>query len=108
MKLLINDNLTFYYLYKSGPENFEENALEEFNDFIENEGAILDEFCIHHTFVNNYTSCYLLIYPQKVSLDEFNMNTLFSDVLRSFDTPYSLEYAWLGGKGCEFSLRLCI
>ena len=65
MNLLIDKMVTFTYSYTSGPENFEDDTM-----------------------------------------DEFNMNTLFSDVLRSFDTPYYLEYAWLGGAGCEFSFKL--
>ena len=47
----------------------------------------------------------LEIPSQKVSLDEVAMNTLFSEYLFYLD-GYSVEYAKLGGVGCEFCLRI--
>jgi hypothetical protein len=42
------------------------------------------------------------ILPQKVCLNEVDMNTLFSEVF--VHTDYSIGYAWIGGEGCNFSL----
>jgi len=108
MKLLINEQLTLTYLYDCQPESFEEDASELYNDFLENEIKILQAFNVDHAFINNYTSCNLILYPQKVTLDEVAMNTLFSCVLQSFDTPYNIRYVCLGYMGCDFSFELFI
>jgi len=40
------------------------------------------------------------IEPQKITLDEKAMNELFDEVFHAFD----IEYAGLGGAGCDFSI----
>ena len=108
MKLLIDEVLIFYYYYECSSCDFEDDTLEEFNDRVNNQGAILDRFCIHHTFVNNYTNCTLVIYPQKITLDEVDINTLLYEVLMSFDTKFKITYKPLGGEGCHLSLMLSV
>ena len=46
---------------------------------------------------------YIFIEEQKITLDEINVNTLFSEI---FTDECELEYDFLGGRGCEFSLSL--
>lgn len=38
-------------------------------------------------------------------LDEIDMNIVFSEIYSTFDNIH-IEYAGLGGEGCEFSLRM--
>ena len=58
---------------------------------------ILNRFSVN--YIKNEV---LIISPQKVTINEINMNTLFSEVL--FGIPIS--YGFIGGEGCEFSLRI--
>ena len=55
---------------------------------------ILDEFSI------NYEND--VIKPQKIDLDEFDINTLFDEFF-CYDEIH-LEYGFFGGEGCCFSL----
>lgn len=108
MKILINKQLILSYHYDCQPESFEEEALELYNGFLDNEIRILKSLNIDHAFINNYTSCNLILYPQKITLDEVDMNTLFSCVLESFGTLYKIRYSRLGYTGCDFSIELFI
>ena len=65
MKLLIQKPISLYYLYASDPEDFEDDALEEFDDLVKDCSEILDELAVQYSFVNNYTSCYLILHTQK-------------------------------------------
>ena len=106
MKLLIQKPISLSYLYASGPENFENNALEEFNDLVQDCSEILDELAVQYSFVNNYTSCELILHAQKINLEEVDMNTLFYYVLNTFDTRIRLRYVARGGMGCDMCLEL--
>ena len=106
MKLLIQKPISLYYLYASGPEDFEDDALEEFDDLVKDCSEILDELAVQYSFVNNYTSCYLILHTQKINLEETDMNTLFYYVLNTFDTKIRLRYVARGGMGCDMCLEL--
>lgn len=43
------------------------------------------------------------ILPQKIRLHELDMNWLFSEV---FMGEADIEYAWYGGKGCDFAITI--
>lgn len=46
-----------------------------------------------------------IIHAQKVTLDEADMNELFSDFFSELFT-FKLEYAAIGGKGCRFTMSM--
>jgi len=45
----------------------------------------------------------IIIHPQKVTLEETDMNELF---FWAFKNDFHIEYAWLGDSDCDFSLEL--
>ena len=106
MKMLIQKQINLMHCYDAGSENFEEEAYEIYESFVDNELAILDRFGVQYAFVNNYMHCSLTLYEQKIVLDEYNMNTLFFDVLGSFDNDCCIRYVPLGGAGCDFCIEL--
>jgi len=106
MKLLINNQITLTYKYRAGPEDFEDNAYDEYQDFIDYESKLLDSMCIHHTVINHYTSLDFILEVQEITLDEHAMNDLFFSVLNSFDTKFNIKYVPLGGAGCDFCIEL--
>jgi hypothetical protein len=106
MKMLIQKQINLIHCYAAGSENFEEEAYEIYESFVDNELAILDRFNVQYAFVNNYMHCSLTLYEQKIVLDEYNMNILFFDVLDSFDTNYNIRYLPIGGAGCELCIEL--
>ena len=108
MKLLIDTVICLDYAYRSDSENFEEDSQEEFHYVVESCKEILEDFSVQHSFVNNYTSCSLILNVQKIVLDEIDMNTLFYEVLSQFDTDFKITYSTLGGEGCDFSMRLSV
>ena len=108
MKLLIDTVMCLDYAYRSGSENFEKDSQEEFNYLVERCKEILEYFSVQHSFVNNYTSCSLILDVQKIVLDDVDMNTLFYEVLSQFDTDFKITYSTLGVKGCDFSMRLSV
>ena len=106
MKMLIQKQINLMHCYDAGSENFEDEAYEIYESFVDNELAILDRFNVQYAFVNNYTHCSLTLYEQKIVLDEVNMNILFFDVLGSFDDNYNIRYLPMGGAGCDFCIEL--
>lgn len=84
MKAIIDNKLTI----PLSPQNIQEIDFSE-----------LDSFSIHYSFENNN----LIIFPQKINLTEINMNSLYNNW---FMYNCSIEYAGLGGTGCEFSILI--
>jgi abortive infection bacteriophage resistance protein len=78
MKLVINRKLVF--------------------DKAETKEEILKEYSVYHKTMQDF----IIIEPQKVVLDEFDMNVLFDEVI--WNTPISVTP--LGGKGCDFCLTI--
>lgn len=75
----------------------------------EDEGAMffeetLNRFGVHYQTVMDSTTCAITIPVQKIVLDEYNMNTLFHEVLCFIE--HSLIYAPLGGEGCDFAVEI--
>lgn len=67
--------------------------------------ALLKQFGVCHKTVSNDTTTTVTLFPQKVTLDDVDMNTLFFEALHPC-FPYRMEYSPMGGRGCEFAIRL--
>lgn len=106
MKMLIQKQINLIHCYDANSENFEDEAYEIYESFVDNELTILDKFGVRCVLVNNYTHCSLTLYQQKIVLDEYDMNILFFDVLDSFDNKYNIRYLPIGGTGCDFCIEL--
>ncbi len=88
MKLLINTPLT---------ADFDPVVLNEVRELL---SQMRNDYCIFSALdEENHT---VTIRVQKCTLDEVSMNHVFSDLLCYFD--YCIQYAALGGKGCDFSI----
>jgi len=83
MKLYIKEELNF--------------KATEFGD-IETVSEFLKDFVILHKIKGDF----IFIETQKVNLNEIDMNELFDGIFHMF----SIEYAGMGGAGCEFSLNV--
>lgn len=55
----------------------------------------LDGMGVYHTDTE--------ILPQKIHLNEQDMNWLFSEI---FMGEVNIEYAWCGGEGCDFAIEI--
>lgn len=60
---------------------------------------ILKKFTIFYKEDNEH----IFIVEQKITLNEININTLFSEI---FVDECEIKYAYLGGRGCDLSLSL--
>lgn len=102
MKLLIQENLsaTYYGEPDSSPQDIEQDV-----EFWKGITELLDKYSVYYK-LEHKSDCWLFEIPvQKINLSEENMNTLFHEAL--FLLEYELDYAGLGGKGCDFSLEMC-
>ena len=63
------------------------------------------KFNVHHTITVTADRVKLTIEPQKITLDEIDMNTFWHDVLDNFFSIRT-HYAALGGAGCGFALSV--
>lgn len=59
----------------------------------------LNKFAIRNKYIGGGS---ILIEAQKITLDEVNMNDLFSNLLMDFE----ISYGFAGGKGCDFAITL--
>ena len=76
-------------------------------DTLEIADEVCKKFSIAHSFEGDEKSEVLSfsIQAQKITLDEFNVNTLFYTVFDSF-LPVVIEYMSLGGTGCDMALSI--
>lgn len=100
MRLLINYPISYFEKF-----NPEIDTKDAFDEYFKDREEILKEFTVFFKSDLNDKSYQITIDPQKVNLDEINMNTLFFDVLNDFDN-LQLKYSPLGGEGCEFAMKL--
>lgn len=68
-------------------------------DLLDNYKKTLKDFSINYDEIKEY----IFITEQKITLNEQNINTFFSEVL---DGYVKIDYASLGGRGCDFSLSV--
>ena len=102
MKLLIDSDLSYSTTYYPSATD---ETLDEYQDFFSDIEACLNSFNVSCAVTNARSGASVTIYTQKIVLTDENMNTLFADVLTElFDVK--IEYAHLGGRGCEFSMRI--
>ena len=98
MKVIIEQDVSFVITYDEPCEDGTESDLA-----IEIQ-EICSSYAVRFKFSSTSTEDRFTILEQKITLDEWDMNDLFANVLRYAD--YTLEYAWLGGKGCDFALSI--
>ena len=106
MKLLIPlDICTNYTL--SNSQHQKDNLIQEMiQDFEDYQGKILKSFNIAYSINASLYGFVLYIHAQKITLDDIDMNTLFSEVFEYMDFHYSLTYVCLGETGCEMCLEI--
>ena len=101
MKLLINEPLVAKIPLT--PEDGDARADEQ--EGLEYVRHLCQRLCVHATFDESPNQVVMTVAVQKVTLGELVMNELFAEFLGIyFDTK--LEYAALGGAGCDFALRV--
>lgn len=101
MKLLINSTLRYTDSYSPGTSD------EDIDDLYQSWREVTDlcdKLGVHYMFDAPAGSIVFYVYAQKVTLEESCMNELFADVLTYF--KFNLEYAHLGGRGCDMALTL--
>jgi hypothetical protein len=103
MKLLINTPLKYSMTFD--PDIAEEDW-EEWKQFWDDATVFLKFCCIYHTLHLMESGFSFEIGVQKCCLDEQNVNQFFGDILNIFDNKVTIEYAGLGGYGCDFALIL--
>lgn len=106
MKLLIPldicTNYTLSHLqYQEG--GLVQEMIQDFEDY---QGKILKGFSIAYSINTSLYGFVLYIHAQKITLDDIDMNTLFSEVFEYMGFHYSLTYVCLGGTGCEMCLEI--
>jgi hypothetical protein len=66
-----------------------------------------ENYCVYNKIIVGDNHITIIIEPQKIVLDEIDMNTLmyeyFSKIMVNLPT---LSYIALGGAGCDFSMRM--
>ena len=103
MKLLINTPLKYSLTFDP---NITEEDWDAWKEFWDDATVFLKFCCIYHTLHLMESGFIFEIGVQKCCLDEQNANQFFSDILNIFDNEVTIEYAGLGGQGCDFSLIL--
>ena len=106
MKLLIDQPITYSLVYSrvyhDDITHAERVELEKHLTELKN---TLKQYAVSSTCIFNHNAQYITIDAQKVSLNEIDMNALIYLIEDSFNN-LNIEYAALGGKGCDFSFRL--
>lgn len=101
MKLLIDDTLTFFG--KDDPSSTEQDHQDSEEEWAEMT-ALCDKFGVKYHHEHSDGNTVFTVPPQKIVLDEYDMNELLYDVF--FLLEYDMQYAWIGGKGCEVALTI--
>jgi hypothetical protein len=98
MKTVIHDTLTY-------SSNFDIEDTADVNELFDNTRDLCVQFSVHHTITVSADRVVFTIEPQKVTLNEIDMNTFWHDVLDNFFNIRT-QYAAFGGAGCEFALSV--
>ena len=86
-------------------EPYTQDDMDDCNEEFSEAHTLLDSYSVSHRISISTSKIELILYQQKITLDEFAMNNLFFNVIyRYFD--FDLFYYGLGGKGCDFSLTI--
>lgn len=106
MNLLVPQDICTNYTL-SHSQHQEDNLIQEMiQDFEDYQGKILKDFNIAYSITASLYGFVLHIHAQKITLNDIDMNTLFSEVFECMDFHYSLTYVCLGGVGCEMCLEI--
>lgn len=98
MKTVIHDTL----IYSS---NFDVEDIADVTELFDSTRDLCVRFSVHHTITVSADRVVFTIEPQKITLDEIDMNTFWHDVLDNFFNIRTC-YAAFGGAGCGFSLSV--
>lgn len=107
MKLLVNSDTTKYLSDEEYEMVYGEQYLQEMQDWYQQSILpICKEYSVAHEFKYSPEQKHhsFTLKSQKITLDEVAMNALFYDALMQFG--FQIEYAALGGRGCEFSIEI--
>lgn len=97
MKLLIEENLTLIYRPLQG-----ENLAEAFTLYREHADKVCKRYGVTVQVTLRDTELEYRVPIQKVTLDEWDMNGLFEDLIADFE--YTMARAHIGEEGCDFSI----
>lgn len=102
MKLLVQEKLSV--VFTEEPDSTAQDIADsaEFWKYITD---LLDSCSVYYNLEQRSDYWLFEIPAQKITLDEFCMNELFYECFNVL-LDYRLEYSALGGKGCDFSLRM--
>jgi len=102
MKLLIDQELKFSTTFYPGATDEE---LDEYSEFFEFVNSVMNKYNVAGYVDHNGSGATVIINVQKITLDEFDMNSLFDGVLNNL-FKLKIDYANLGGAGCDFALLI--
>lgn len=102
--MILHINNAFYAEFPIDPSSTQDD-LNDGKEIFEEIAVLLNSFSVQHKIDITETIIQFAIYQQKVTLDEFAMNTLFYDVINIY-FDYDIAYSYLGGKGCDFSINI--
>jgi hypothetical protein len=103
MLLYVHTPIRFTSL--NSPDVSEEDLDEQLDEFNELK-TTLDSYGMYYLLNNRRDGLFLTIYPQKMALDDVDMNTLFTIINMYFYEPTLIKYSPQGGIGCEFGISL--
>lgn len=101
MKLLINTDLTYTQLFTDFSPEDKEAFIEEVYYW----KALCSRFSVQAKFSIEDECVKITVFVQKCTLDEFAMNELFHEVIDPL-FEYEVQYAALGGAGCDFAITI--
>lgn len=101
MKLLINEDMIYTI---SCEKMSSQEKLYNYDHFIYINN-ILEKFSIYHKNSLNNNEMFINICAQKITIDQYDMNEFFSEVINQFFET-ELKYVELGSKGCDFCIKI--
>lgn len=102
MKLLIQKDLAYAW---TAPKDLTSEGLAHTLEYFHDLEQLAKKYAVSRKFVFGPTSVTIDISAQKITLDQFDMNTLFADFLTEL-FEVQIRYAALGGAGCDFSMEI--
>jgi hypothetical protein len=105
MVMILYINTPLKFSLTNPPDPTEDLLNEQLDIYFELE-SIFDSYGMHYLLNNREDGLFLTIYPQKIVLDDIDMNTLIYTIDTSFYDPVLIKYSAQGGKGCEFAIEL--
>ena len=103
MKVIVTDDLSAFYEHDADST---EEDLQDSKDYWQEISDTLKKYTVWHEIKHTENGTRFTIKEQKIVLDEFQMNDVFSQAMYLLD--YRLEYSSICGVGdkCDFGLYL--